>query len=79
VPRKKEAPDLKSLARLRTVSAVNTLIGLMESKKVQAAVRATAACAILDRGWGRPAQAHTGADGEEEIRITIRNIMEGKA
>jgi hypothetical protein len=51
----------------------------MRSKKVNNAIRMGAAIHLLDRGHGRPAQAHTGADGEEEIRITIRNIMEGKA
>jgi len=33
---------------------------------------------LLQRGWGRPPQPVTGADGEGDIRITIRNIMEGK-
>jgi hypothetical protein len=79
LPRKKTLVDLKSLARSQTANAVNVLIGLMRSKKVNNAIRMGAAIHLLDRGHGRPAQAHTGADGEEEIRITIRNIMEGKA
>ena len=29
-----------------------------------------AATALLDRGWGKPAQAPTGADGEREIQVT---------
>jgi len=31
---------------------------------------------LLDRGWGKPAQPHTGEDGE--IRVTLRTITEGK-
>jgi ribosomal protein S12 len=79
LPRKKNPADLRSLARSQTANAVNVLIGLMRSKKVNNAIRMGAAIHLLDRGHGKPAQAHTGADGEEEIRITIRNIMEGKA
>jgi hypothetical protein len=33
---------------------------------------------LLQRGWGRPPQPVTGADGEGDIRITIRTILEGK-
>ena len=33
---------------------------------------------LLDRGWGLPAQPVTGADGEGDIRVTIRHILEGK-
>jgi hypothetical protein len=77
--RKKNPADLRSLARSQTANAVNVLIGLMRSKKVNNAIRMGAAVHLLDRGHGKPAQSHTGADGEEEIRITIRNIMEGKA
>ena len=38
--------------------------------------RVSAAQALLDRGWGKPAQPHTGEDGD--IRVTIRTITEGK-
>ena len=36
----------------------------------------SAAGALLDRGWGKPAQSHTGED-DKDIRITIRQIVEG--
>ena len=29
----------------------------------------------MDRGWGKPSQVHTGADGEGAI--TIRHLVEG--
>jgi hypothetical protein len=40
------------------------------------AARVSAAQALLDRGWGKPAQPHTGED-DKDIRITIRQIVEG--
>jgi hypothetical protein len=45
--------------------AVNTLAGIAKSLKCPPAARVTAACALLDRGWGKPAQLHTGEDGED--------------
>ena len=41
-------------------------------------VRVVAAVALLDRGWGRPPQAHTGPDGDGNIRVTIRHIVGGR-
>jgi hypothetical protein len=35
----------------------------------------SAASALLDRGWGKPQQTHTGEDGD--IRVIIRTITEG--
>jgi hypothetical protein len=31
---------------------------------------------LLDRGWGKPPQMHAGED--EDIRITLRQITEGR-
>jgi len=45
------------------------------SKAAPAAARVSAASALLDRGWGRPAQPHTGED-DKDIQVTIRNIVE---
>jgi hypothetical protein len=36
-----------------------------------------AATALLDRGWGRPPQTHTGQDGKGGIEVVIRHIIEG--
>jgi len=33
----------------------------------------SAASILLDRGWGKPAQPHTGED-DKDIRVTIRNM-----
>jgi hypothetical protein len=37
----------------------------------------SAAGILLDRGWGRAPQAHTGQNGEGDIRVIIRHIVEG--
>jgi hypothetical protein len=42
------------------------------------AARVSAAIALLDRGWGRAPQSHTGADGEGDIRVLIRHIVGGR-
>ncbi len=51
------------------------LAGIAQNRENDAA-RVAAVAHILDRGWGKVAQAHTGPDGEGEIKVTIRNIME---
>jgi hypothetical protein len=38
--------------------------------------RVSAAQALLDRGWGKAPQAHTGEDGEGEIKIVIRRLVD---
>lgn len=68
--------DLRSLARAHTEMALRTLAGVASSSENDAA-RVSACVHLLDRGWGKPPQAHTGEDGEGDIRITIRHIMEG--
>jgi hypothetical protein len=37
----------------------------------------SAAGILLDRGWGRAPQCHVGED-DKDVRITIRNIVEGR-
>jgi hypothetical protein len=76
MPRKKIPADLKSLARGHTELAIKTLAGMLSQAAVPAAARVSAASILLDRGWGKPAQAHTGEDGED-IKVTIRTILEG--
>jgi hypothetical protein len=56
---------------------IQTLSGIARSGNSEPA-RITAAAVLLDRGWGKAPQPVTGADGEGDIRITIRNIIEGK-
>ena len=51
------------------------LTGVCGSKAAQRRPGCRRAAALLDRGWGKPAQPHTGEDGN--IRVVIRTITEG--
>ena len=57
MPRKaKHIRDIRSYARQYTDLAINTLVGIASSEEASDRARATAAQALLDRGWGKPAQ-----------------------
>jgi len=73
----KRITDLRSLARAHTEMGVKVLAGIAQNGKSEQA-QISAVDLLWQRGWGRPAQPVTGADGEGDIRITIRNIIEGK-
>src|SRR3954470_16614773 len=76
MPRKRIPADLRSLARSHTALSIKVLAGIAQNGQTDAA-RVAAATALLDRGWGRPPQAHTGEDGEGDIRVVIRHIVQG--
>ena len=42
------------------------------------AARVQAANILLDRGWGKPPQAHVRENGQGNIRVVIRHIVEGR-
>jgi hypothetical protein len=67
--------DLKSLARAHIELAIKVLAGMLSQEAVPAAARVSAASILLDRGSGKPPQAHTGEDSQD-IRVTIRQIVE---
>lgn len=52
----KAPTDIRSLARNHTARAIETLQGIMDQPKAPPAARVAAACALLDRGWGKPNQ-----------------------
>ena len=64
------------MARAYTTDAINTLAGLMKGADKDA-VRAYCANSLIDRGWGKPNQPVTGADGKS-IEILVRTIVDGK-
>jgi hypothetical protein len=68
--------DVRSLARAYTSMGVRQLAGIAENGTSEAA-RVSAIAQLLDRGWGRPAQPITGKDGQEDIQVVIRTIIEG--
>jgi hypothetical protein len=59
--RPKVEGEIRNLARKYSRTAIRRLAQLVKSKNERVAV--AAATALLDRAWGRPAQALTGADG----------------
>ena len=68
--------DIRSLARSHTNLAIKVLAGIAKDGTNDGA-RVAAAVALLDRGWGKPAQMHSGGDGGD-IRITIRKMFDGR-
>lgn len=69
--RKAKNPDrvmVKELARQYTEVAINELVRLMKKSKSDA-VRLEAIDQLLNRGWGKPAQAMAGPDGEGPVQF----------
>jgi hypothetical protein len=54
--------------------AVRTLVSIAKSPRCPPSARAFAAAHLLDRGWGKAPQEHTG-EGGGDIRVTIRQII----
>jgi len=69
--------EIRSLARSHTKIAIKVLAGIAKDGTNESA-RVAAACALLDRGWGKPPQAQTGENGEGGIEVIIRHIVEGR-
>lgn len=70
--RKKEVGHVKEMAQQYTAEAVDRLVHWM--REGDGKTSRAAAEALLDRAWGRPAQAHehTGADGGPiEAKISL--------
>jgi hypothetical protein len=70
----KATTDLRSLARAHTELSVQTLAGIARNSTSDQA-RVSAAQALLDRGWGKAIQPHTGEDGGD-IHVVIRQIID---
>ena len=69
LPRKKIPADLRSLARGHTELCIKVLAGIVSQEAIPPAARVSAAGILLDRGWGRAPQPHTG-DDDNDIRVT---------
>ena len=55
--RPKGLSEVIALAREHTELAITTLVDIAKQTKAAPAARVAAASALLDRGWGKPAQA----------------------
>jgi hypothetical protein len=78
MPRPTIITDLRSVARSHTDTVVNVLVGVIRSPKAPPSARVAAAGMLLDRGWGRAPQEHTGPGGGD-IRVTIRQLIDTAA
>jgi hypothetical protein len=67
--------EIRSLARSHTRTAIRVLVGVMSCKDATAAARVAAANAILDRGWGKPAQAIENGNGAIELIHRIERVI----
>ena len=72
--RPKDDVRLRELAQERTEAALDTLTQIMNSAKAPPAARVSAACAILDRGWGRPCQ-QLSLPGEGGGLVTLEALV----
>jgi hypothetical protein len=79
LPRKAIPADIRSLCRAYTAESVRVLASIMRQPEHSDAARIAAANILLDRGWGRAAQAHTEAGDLSERAVTIRHQDERDA
>ena len=72
----KTITEIRSIARSHARTAINTLVGVMKAKDATPAARVSAATAILDRGWGKAAQAlENGDNGALELIHKIERVI----
>ena len=74
--RPKEFKWLKELCRENTEVAVKTLIDVASDPDVSPGARVAAACALLDRGYGRPTQS---VDIKQDISLGDQHLAALKA
>lgn len=67
--RPKEGADIRALARTHGTAAIAGLYKIASDKRVSASTRIMAWNSLLDRGYGKPAQAleHSGPDGKSIV------------
>ena len=65
--RPKVVAEVKELAREYTSQAIETLVSIMANPKSAPAARVSTANALLDRGFGKPAQHITGDGGPQFV------------
>jgi hypothetical protein len=70
--RPKEVGDVRELAKGYTEAAVKTLAEIMNNTESPPAARTAAACALLDRAYGRPAQS-------VEARLAVSGVADTAA
>ena len=74
--RPKVLADVQNAARDYSTAAIETLARIMRSPKTPAAARISAACALLDRGYGKPSQAIEATNTNVTYAISDRPMTE---
>jgi len=75
----KSLTEIKSLARVHTGAAIDTLVRIMHNPASPPMARIAAAKALLDRGWGRPTVTLAGdPDNPLPIIEIVRTIVDPK-
>lgn len=70
----KATVEIRSLARSHSDTAIRTLAAIMTKEDAPESARVAAANSLLDRGWGKPAQAIIGGDGDDPAISMIHRI-----
>lgn len=70
--RPKAAIAIKELARQHSDAAIETLVAALKAENES--TRVAAANSLLDRGWGKPAQAIIGGDENDPAIRVINEI-----
>lgn len=66
-----EVKDLRAVARIFTAETLRVIDEIMSDPKADKRARLQAAGMLQDRGWGRPAQAVTGENGEGPVKVGL--------
>jgi ubiquinone biosynthesis protein UbiJ len=73
--RPKVVKDVQDLARQHTLDAIDTLARIMGDEEAAPAARVAAANAILDRGYGKPAQ-HISAEVSQRYVAELPSVAQ---
>ena len=71
--RPKQDVKILDLCRKHSLEAVGVLVEIMRDKDAPSTARLGAAQAVLDRGWGRPAQIIAGDPEAAPVRLEFDN------
>ena len=73
--------SISALARSRSGDCIDVLLKIAKDEKNSAAARVSAATALLDRGWGKPAQMVVGDTVAPENfgDITLEQVIAARA
>ena len=69
----KATREIKEIAQKHGKAAIDKLVALMNGSDDDR-VQAAAANSLLDRGYGKAVQAHTGEGGEGAIKVVVEHV-----